>query len=153
VNTLFAFLFRVVHSFVFPKKWEFTLSSEHERPKYIYPDDDLMHELVSLYFDRTSYYFPILHRPTFERAVADKLHERDDLFGATLLLVCAVASRFSDDPRVLLEGADSLHSSGWKWFQQVQMVRKSLLAPPALYDLQFYCVRFLVTVFFLHLDL
>ena len=64
----------------------------------------------------------------------------NDSFASTVLLVCAVGSRFSDDPRVLLEGEESFHSSGWKWFDQVQMVKKSLLAPPSLYDLQFYVV-------------
>ena len=34
---------------------------------------------------------------------------------------------------------------GWRWFNQVQMVKKSFLCPPTLHDLQFYCVR----IFFL----
>jgi hypothetical protein len=60
--------------------------------------------------------------------------------------VCANGSRFSNDPRVLLdvdeEKSSSVHSSGWKWFDQVQMVKKSFLNPPTLYDLQFYSVGF-----------
>lgn len=63
------------------------------------------------------------------------------MFAATVLLVCAVGSRYSDDPRVFLDDTNTPHSCGWKWFDQVQVVRKSLLAPPSLYDLQFYCVR------------
>jgi hypothetical protein len=69
------------------------------------------------------------------------------MFAAVVMLVCAVASRYSNDPRVLLDGVDSWHSCGWKYFDQVQVVRKSLLAPPTLYDLQFYCVSTQFQVF------
>jgi hypothetical protein len=71
--------------------------------------------------------------------VAQGLHRRDMSFGAVYLLVLAVGSRFSDDRRVCLEG-QSEHSSGWKFFEQVQMVRKTLLGPPRLEDLQVHCV-------------
>lgn len=77
----------------------------------------------------------------FEKSLTDNLHFRDDGFGAVLLLVAAVGARFSDDPRVALPGTDALHSAGWAWFNQVQMVRRSLFSPPSLYDLQIYCVR------------
>ena len=56
--------------------------------------------------------------------------------------MCAVGSRHSDDPRVLLDDDDGRHSSGWKWFEQVQLVRRSLLEPPSLHDLQLHCVSF-----------
>jgi hypothetical protein len=32
------------------------------------------------------------------------------------------------------------HSSGWKWFSQVQLVKKTILRPPGLEELQFHCV-------------
>jgi hypothetical protein len=83
---------------------------------------------------------PLLHRPSFERKVIQGDHLHDSSFGAVYLLVCAVGSQFSDDPRVFLEGTDSEHSVGWKYFQQVQMVTKTLLGPPCLEDLQVYCV-------------
>ena len=86
-------------------------------------------------------FLPLLHRPTFEKSFADDLHLRDDGFGAVVLLVAAVGARFSDDPRVALPGTDAMHSAGWAWFNQVQMVRRSLFSPPSLYDLQIYCVR------------
>lgn len=78
----------------------------------------------------------------FEKFLAENLHLRDDGFGAVLLLVASVGARFSSDPRVALPGTDdALHSAGWAWFNQVQMVRRSLFSPPSLYDLQIYCVR------------
>ncbi|KAK0480213.1 fungal-specific transcription factor domain-containing protein [Armillaria novae-zelandiae] len=108
-------------------------------PSYSFPEDDLLLSLIELYFANVNIFLPLLHRPTFERSIRENLHMKDEMFGAVLLLVCAVASRYSNDMRVLLDGEESRHSSGWKWFDQVQLVRKSLLSPPSLYDLQFYC--------------
>ena len=90
-------------------------------------------------------FLPLLHRPIFEKSLADNLHLRDDGFGAVVLLVAAVGARFSDDPRVALPGTEAMHSAGWAWFNQVQMVRRSLFSPPSLYDLQIYCVRDQIT--------
>ena len=112
------------------------------QPTYTYPDGDLITSLVDLYFNQVNVFLPLLHRPTFERAIADDLHLHDSAFGATVLLACSIGSQYSDDPRVLLGGTNSPHSCGWKWFEQVQVVRKSLLTPPSLYDLQFVSVRF-----------
>lgn len=111
-----------------------------EYPHQNFPPDDLMSALIELYFRNVNDYMPLLHRPTLEKGIADGLHLSEEGFGSTVLLVCAVGSRFSDDPRVFLEGSDSTHSSGWEWFRQVQLVRKSLLAAPRLYDLQICCV-------------
>lgn len=103
-----------------------------------------MVELVDLYFAHVNLIMPTLHRPTFERGIADGIHRRSTGFGGVVLLVCAIGSRYCNDPRVFLPDANSLHSAGWKWFDQVQIVRKSLLAPPCLYDLQVYGVGFLL---------
>ncbi|OBZ66208.1 hypothetical protein A0H81_13860 [Grifola frondosa] len=109
-------------------------------PHRDFPPPDLLDLLIDFYFVNMNDYVPLLHRPTFEKGIKDGLHLRDEGFGSVVLLVCANGSRFTDDPRVLLEGFLSTHSNGWKWFQQVQMVRKSLLAPPRLYDLQIHCL-------------
>lgn len=57
-----------------------------------------------------------------------------------MLLVCAVGSRYSDDPRVKADDTDkeskTRHLNGWKWFIQVHRVHMSLLRPPNLCDLQ-----------------
>ncbi|KZT00948.1 uncharacterized protein LAESUDRAFT_731789 [Laetiporus sulphureus 93-53] len=109
-----------------------------------FPEDDLMWKLIDLYFVNVNVYLPFLHRPTFERGVRAGLHLDDEGFGSTVLLVCANGARFTDDPRVLLpdgdKGEKNSLSCGWEWFKQVQMIRKSLLAPPQLYDLQIYCL-------------
>ncbi|KIJ60357.1 hypothetical protein HYDPIDRAFT_117261 [Hydnomerulius pinastri MD-312] len=122
--------------------WELAAKNIKE-PDYTFPEDDLSRDLVELYFVHANCITPLLHRPSFERNILKGEHIRDPSFGAVYLLVCAVGSRFSDDPRVLLEGTNSEHSAGWKYFEQVQMVRKTLLGPPCLEDLQVYCLSVL----------
>ncbi|KAF8834771.1 hypothetical protein BDN67DRAFT_914233 [Paxillus ammoniavirescens] len=119
--------------------WE-DVTRNIKETEYAFPDQDLGISLVDLYFVHMNCITPLLHRPSFERKIIRGDHLHDSSFGAVYLLVCAVGSRFSDDPRVFLEGVNSEHSAGWKYFQQVQMVRKTLLGPPCLEDLQVYCL-------------
>ncbi|KAJ7312892.1 fungal-specific transcription factor domain-containing protein [Mycena albidolilacea] len=119
-----------------------------ERPRYIYPDQDLIASLIHLYFETVHPTMPLLHRPSFERSVAEGLHLRDHSFGATLLAVLAIGSRASrppnstcsDDPRVFVPGSNSSLSCGWNFFNQVQVIRKSLFDEPSIYEVQLYCV-------------
>ncbi|KAI6154603.1 fungal-specific transcription factor domain-containing protein [Pisolithus tinctorius] len=108
-------------------------------PEFEFPDDDLGLALVDLYFAHMNHLLPLLHRPTFEQKLRARHHLRDHAFGSVYLLVCANGSRYSHDPRVFVEGGFS-HSAGWKYFEQVPVIRKTLLAPPALEDLQVYCL-------------
>ncbi|KAJ6557305.1 hypothetical protein DFH09DRAFT_1280056 [Mycena vulgaris] len=96
-----------------------------QRPQYVYPTSDLITSLLDLYFTHVHPTFPLLHRPSFERSVAEELHLKDVQFGAGLLVVLGIASRYSDDPRVFVEG-DAALSAGWKFVKQVQIVRKGL---------------------------
>ncbi|QRW17816.1 Fungal specific transcription factor domain [Rhizoctonia solani] len=101
------------------------------------PPDDLRDALIDLFFKHVNAFFPLLHRPLFESNIRDGLHFKDSAFACVLLLVCAVGSRWSDDHRVFLEQDEPLqHSAGWKYFEQVQFLRRSLLTPPKLFDLQ-----------------
>ncbi|KAG7447076.1 uncharacterized protein BT62DRAFT_101750 [Guyanagaster necrorhizus] len=115
--------------------WE-RATADAETPRYIYPDNDLIRSLVAIYFETINPIFPILHRPTFEKHVDEGLHFRDYNFGAALLLVLAVASRYSDDPRVLAHPSSKL-SSGWRFFEQVRIFKNAIYTPPSLYELQF----------------
>ncbi|KAI0351927.1 hypothetical protein OH77DRAFT_1461366 [Trametes cingulata] len=94
-----------------------------------FPQGDLLHELVNLYFRQHNDYTPLLHEPTFWSDIEDGLHLRDAQFGAIVLLVCANGARFSDDPLVLLDGSDSWNSAGWKWFELADNMHKSLRTP------------------------
>ncbi|KAJ6581532.1 fungal-specific transcription factor domain-containing protein [Mycena capillaripes] len=115
-------------------------------PRYDFPPRDLAASLIDLYFTHINILLPLLHRPTFARDLAAGLHLINDGFAATFLLVCAIGARFSSDPRVLLDGSDNLHSCGWRWFKQLQLMRDPLGPPPCLYDLQFSAL----SVLFLH---
>lgn len=120
---------------------------------YVFPEDDLLIQLVDLYFTHVNLHQPLLHRPTFEKSIAGKLHLTNNGFAVTLLVVCANGSRYSENPRVFFDGTGSYHSRGWKWFDQVQMVRKSLLASPSIYDMQFYCVSWYILLMTFDLNL
>ncbi|KAF8910428.1 fungal-specific transcription factor domain-containing protein [Gymnopilus junonius] len=108
--------------------------------KFEFPEDDVALHCVDLYFTNINLYLPLLHRPSFEKSINDGLHLTNNGFAHVYLLVCALGARYSEDPRVLLDGIDSWHSAGWKWFDQVQMVKRSIMGPPTLYDIQRYCL-------------
>ncbi|KAF7368513.1 Zn(2)-C6 fungal-type domain-containing protein [Mycena venus] len=121
------------------KPWENTLRRTYT---FKFPADALMGHLIELYFTHQNIYLPLLHRPTFERGVKDGLHLRDDGFAATVLLACAIGSRWSTDPSVAGAGL----ACGWEWFDQVPLVGNHLFGQATLYDLQYYCLA----VLFLH---
>ena len=66
--------------------------------------------LVNHYFREINIFCPLLHRPTFVSDVVARRHYTDRDFAPVVLLVCAIGARFSDDPRVLVEGTNSRHS-------------------------------------------
>ncbi|TIC18081.1 hypothetical protein E3Q12_04446, partial [Wallemia mellicola] len=90
-----------------PEFWmdrEWIMEEKKDFPSVSYtaeelPPPDLLEHLVKIFFEKFNVYFPVLHRASFE---AD-LHKRkyDIRFGGLLLLLCATASRYSDDPRVV----------------------------------------------------
>lgn len=136
--------------------WCFILSSERSRSfqwktpdpqldssaNYIFPEDDLIPHLVDAYFTQINPFLPLLHRPTFEKSIADGLHKTNPLFGGSVMLVCALGSRYSDDPRVFVGDAKNTRSAGWKWFDQVNVLRRSLFERTSLYELQMHAVGF-----------
>ncbi|KAJ7229523.1 fungal-specific transcription factor domain-containing protein [Mycena haematopus] len=106
---------------------------------FVFPEPDLLSALVDLYFIHENIYYPILHRPTFERSTADGLHTRDVNFGAVVLLVCAIASRYSDDVRLQQAEAEPLRR-GWQFFDQLPPYSDHLFEPSTIYHLQYYCL-------------
>ncbi|KAJ6460653.1 fungal-specific transcription factor domain-containing protein, partial [Mycena vitilis] len=103
-------------------------------PTYRWPSQARMAQLIDLYFLHQNMYLPLLHRPSFERNIADGLHLCNDSFAVTVLLVCAIASRWAVDPTVT--GLDL--TCGWEWFDQLAPVGNHLFAQASLYDLQYY---------------
>jgi hypothetical protein len=60
--------------------------------------------------------FPLLHRPTFARHFTDGQHEHDIWFACLCMSVFALASRYTDDLRVLQdETVEREHSEQSRW--------------------------------------
>ncbi|KAJ7686027.1 fungal-specific transcription factor domain-containing protein [Mycena rosella] len=120
--------------------WTFDPAKD-QRPHtgpYVFPEADLLSALIDLYFIHSNLYYPLLHRPTFERSIAGGLHVRDASFGAVVLLVCAIGSRFSSDPRVCGPEDEPLRC-GWKYFDQLTHIIH-VFSRPTVYHLQYYCL-------------
>ncbi|KAJ7647977.1 fungal-specific transcription factor domain-containing protein [Roridomyces roridus] len=131
-----------------PQFWLSSWEKEHHtavamRPPLVFPDLDLLHALVSLYFTKVDIIINLLHRPTFEKTLASGLHLIDHLFGSVVLGVCAMAAKYSDDPRVILPGTETQLSSGWEYFRQLDPLRKSPMHPFTLYEAQTLCLYIL----------
>lgn len=127
-----------------PEKWSIPAWEKHvvlpdSYPGYDFPPEDLAPTLVSHFFAYFNPYMPIFHRPSFSNNVKQGLHLEDSSFATAYLLVCAIGSWYSEDPRVLL-AEDDPRSAGWKWFNQVDITRRSPYASPTLYDFQTYCL-------------
>ncbi|KAF8825433.1 hypothetical protein HHX47_DHR7000211 [Lentinula edodes] len=68
-----------------PLPWEDN-ASDNSSLNYTFPEADLLASLINAYFDNVNIILPLLHRPTFERSVLEKLHYHDDMFAAIVLL-------------------------------------------------------------------
>lgn len=119
-------------------KWENLDSDASPRA---FPEADLMEALMKIYFDQINPLFGVLHSPSFRTSLADGLHLRDRNFGSLVLVVCALGSRYSDDPRVFLDGEYTEHSCGWKWFCQVEPFKALSSLDQSLHRLQWITVR------------
>ncbi|KAJ6541557.1 fungal-specific transcription factor domain-containing protein [Mycena capillaripes] len=108
-------------------------------PRQLFPEDDLLKSLVAIYFEEINPLLGILHSPSFHQSISDGLHLHDPHFGAVVLVVCALGSRYSDDPRVFLD-RDSELSRGWKWFRQVQAFCTTFSPEHSLHQLQLICL-------------
>lgn len=120
-----------------------------------------MYSLIDLYFDKVNYLIPTLHKPTFFRLVEDGVHHKDIMFGALVrrssflssqqlevsdshlkvLAACALgAAAGSDDPRMIAPDAELPVARGLDYVRQIWQIRKGLIAPCSLYEIQLLCV-------------
>ncbi|KAF9058470.1 fungal-specific transcription factor domain-containing protein [Rhodocollybia butyracea] len=108
----------------------------HDEVPLVFPEPDLLNELIGIYFTYVEVHMPMLHRRTLERSIAEGLHFVDVRFGHIVLAVCALASRYSNDSRNMPNGTDSTHSMGWRWYRQISFKVSTFVEAPRLYDLQ-----------------
>lgn len=122
-------------------QWEMEYALAPET-SYMYPEEDLLQSLVSLYFEKMNPLLPVIHRPTFMKSLSIGQHLWDQSFGMTVLLVCALGARYSHDPRITVPSETSgTLSSGWQYFSQVPLVhRRIMVYKTTVYDLQYFSV-------------
>ncbi|CAE6469398.1 unnamed protein product [Rhizoctonia solani] len=94
------------------------------------PPDDLMPTLLDAYFDNT--FFPVVHRPLFEKQLREELHKREPAFLRLVLLVCANGAKWCDDPRVVDGRWPVSLSAGYRWLKQLELWPRNLLTIPRL---------------------
>ncbi|KAF5392117.1 hypothetical protein D9757_003201 [Collybiopsis confluens] len=116
-----------------------------------FPSPSLLVSLVDLYFTKHNFFVPLLHRPTFQRGLDARLHERNRSFGELVLSVCALGARYSSDEEVFqstvgIDPAVREHSAGWKYINQINPTQE-ITAKNALLIVQTICnmVPFLYT--------
>ncbi|KAH7914147.1 fungal-specific transcription factor domain-containing protein [Hygrophoropsis aurantiaca] len=115
------------------------------------PPPDLALNLIELFFLHINPLYPLFHQPTFERQWHEGLQDQDPWFACLCLSLFAVASRWSDDPRVLDDGQYDVpeaerpsddtkwQRAGWKYFNtavDVHRDSRSLFHPPGLFEVQ-----------------
>lgn len=123
-------------------QWEIALSQQ-EVPRFLFPESHLLQSLIDIFFQQINPYLPLLHRPTVQKHVEENLHLRDYQFGALVMMICALASTHDSDSRIFLPnmfGASLEQSAGFKYFSQVQVMRRSLFSVPSIFDIQTYAV-------------
>ncbi|CAK5280350.1 unnamed protein product, partial [Mycena citricolor] len=108
-----------------------------------FPEPDLLATLVTAYFTHFNPCLPVLHRKIFEATLATGRHLVDPQFGSTVLGVCALGSKYCDDPRVILEGTDSTLSAGFRYYRQLKPVVTFHTRLITLYEAQTLCLYML----------
>jgi hypothetical protein len=105
-----------------------------------FPREDLLLTLVNSFFYYARKDIPLLHEPTFRRDLASRRHIYDADFAQLLLMVCSIAGRFTEDPRVLLDDATSSRSTSFSFVKQVTLFDPICLRKANLLQLQTYVV-------------
>lgn len=108
------------------------------------PPDDLAASLWDLFFLHVNTQFPLLHRPSLEKRWKERLQYSDIWFTCLSLSAFAVASRWSEDHRVLPKSAinkTNWQSAGAGFFSMAMEIHReqrlaSLLYPSRLFEIQ-----------------
>ncbi|KAJ1028723.1 hypothetical protein NDA16_001889 [Ustilago loliicola] len=74
--------------------------------RYTLPDRDLINDLFDVFFEQLHPLMPIVHRPSLERDLSTGRADKDSAFRGFVFTILAIASRFSNDRRVLADSGD-----------------------------------------------
>ena len=83
---------------------------ERSSAESILPLHDITVHLVEVFFEIIQPHFAILHRPTFLQRLSAGSLVAEEHAPALLLAMCALTTRYTDDPRVLALDAEMLNS-------------------------------------------
>ncbi|KAG9005844.1 hypothetical protein FRB95_001037 [Tulasnella sp. JGI-2019a] len=122
-----------------PNPWEQMTVALPAIESLRFPPPDLIRVPIDHCFSEVMPLMPLIHRPSFEWQYAEGRASHDIDFARLLLLVCAVGSRYCDDPRLFLTssaGEVEWGSAGWMYFTQVYHMPKPLFTITKLVDLQ-----------------
>ncbi|KAI0743522.1 fungal-specific transcription factor domain-containing protein [Daedaleopsis nitida] len=142
--------------------WEKEYESANTRtriPDWVlpaFPPPDLAEKLIKDYFELNTSTFGLLHQPTFDRQWREKLYMENAWFACICLAIFGIASRWSDDPRVLPspvagkteEGEEGEKKeiwtlAGWGYIaagMKIHEARRSVLLPPELFEIQSFAL-------------
>ncbi|TIA80957.1 hypothetical protein E3P89_02410 [Wallemia ichthyophaga] len=100
--------------------WDRELLPQFTKPDYTHEDfgnEQLMYELVNMYFRKVNMSLPILDQTHFVAQIPARKLERE--FGSLLMMVCAVGSQYmkADDERVLPPGRPDPLFAGHAFFE------------------------------------
>ncbi|SCZ99151.1 BZ3500_MvSof-1268-A1-R1_Chr3-1g05841 [Microbotryum saponariae] len=83
------------------------------KPPNTLPPPDLLRKLIDAYFTEfNDRQLPILHRPSFERALNANMHLSNKSFRGLVFMICALGSRWVEDRRIDKIIANTSDSSG-----------------------------------------
>lgn len=106
-----------------------------------FPPADIIAPLVDTYFTHWNIFYPVLHRPTFQRLLDQELHQRDYEFGSILLVVCAIGARFTDHPFLSDVPHGAVNCRVAHWLSQTRRaMRKPFTSTATLFEVQYFCV-------------
>lgn len=102
------------------------------------PPDDLIWSLIGLFFRHVAPTLPVLDRRKFENAFHERQYRKSSQNEALLLLVCAIGSTYSIDPRIASNSGNTPRD-GWRYFLRGRDWVQSL-TPATLAELQIMVV-------------
>lgn len=97
-----------------------------------YPAD--LDNLIELFFKNVNDYFPLLHKVTFTTQLLYR--KLDKSFAGVVMLVCAIASKFSDNPSTLSPTYDKLFAGRQFYLKYKSKCRRNHVCAPSLNDIQ-----------------
>ncbi|KAJ7447163.1 hypothetical protein FB451DRAFT_1536283 [Mycena latifolia] len=94
-----------------------------ETPQQVFPGNDLLTNLVNIYFEQINPIVSILHSPSFRQSIVEGLHFRDQHFGAVVLALSVLYLAGTSHPEECwilaglglrcAQGAGAHHRSGY----------------------------------------